>query len=36
MKVIRKINSRIINFLIWLDAKLGGDFTHLPHAIHQY
>ncbi len=32
MKVVRNIKSRIINFLIWLDTKLGGDSSTQIHA----
>lgn len=32
MKVVRKIKSRIVNFLIWLDTKLGGDSSTQSHA----
>ncbi len=32
MKVVRNIKNRIINFLIWLDAKLGGDSSTQSHA----
>ena len=32
MKKIYRIKERFINFLIWLEAKLGGDSSTQSHA----